>query len=107
MTDDDVERAQSAFTPFSIGPRGCVGKALAMKEVMIVVGRLVWSYEMRLARGCAKGKEYTRNSWGRHKIGEIQMRDLFVGKAEGLMVELKARALDGNGGSLSCNEDLA
>ncbi|KAL2048039.1 hypothetical protein ABVK25_011076 [Lepraria finkii] len=42
VSEEDVVRAQSAFCPFSIGPRGCVGKALAMKEIMVVVGRLVW-----------------------------------------------------------------
>lgn len=98
MTEEDVARAQSAFAPFSTGPRGCVGKALAMKEIMIVVGRLVWGYEMRVTAGSLKGEGGVGKGWGRQRAGELQMRDLFVGKAEGPMVEFRVRALNDNGG---------
>ena len=37
VSAESVALAQSAFCPFSIGPRGCVGKSLAMKEIMVVV----------------------------------------------------------------------
>lgn len=88
-----MARAQSAYAPFSIGPRGCVGKALAMKEIMIVVGRLVWGYEMRIQEGTRKGEGEMGKGWGRERRGELQMRDLFVAKAEGPMVEFKARKM--------------
>ncbi|KAL8843183.1 MAG: hypothetical protein Q9176_002136 [Flavoplaca citrina] len=97
VTKEDTERARSAFAPFSIGPRGCVGKALAMKEIMIVVGRLVWGYEMRLVEGSSNKQGGIGQGWGRHRPGELQMRDLFVGKAEGPVVEFRARTLDDKG----------
>ncbi|KAL8880501.1 MAG: hypothetical protein Q9198_002104 [Flavoplaca austrocitrina] len=97
VTKEDTERARSAFAPFSIGPRGCVGKSLAMKEIMIVVGRLVWGYEMRLVEGSSNKQGGIGQGWGRHRPGELQMRDLFVGKAEGPVVEFRARTLDDKG----------
>ncbi len=93
-----MARAHSAFAPFSIGPRGCVDKALAMKEIMVVVGRLVWGYEMRLVEGSVKGEGSVGKGWGRQRAGELQMRDLFVGKAEGPMMEFRSRRLDEKGG---------
>ena len=94
VTTEDVARARSAFAPFSLGPRGCAGKALAMKEIMIVVGRLVWGYEMRLVEGGSKGQGGIGKGWARDRPGELQMRDLFVGKAEGLLVEFRRRGSD-------------
>ena len=89
-----VALAQSAFCPFSIGPRGCVGKALAMKEIMIVVARLIWLFEMRISEGTRMGEGSEPLGRGRTRSGEFQMRDMFVGKAEGPLVEFRARRTD-------------
>jgi len=40
-----------AFIPFSIGPRVCVGKNLAMNEIRIVVSSIVQKFDMRFADG--------------------------------------------------------
>ncbi|KAM0809260.1 putative Cytochrome P450-like protein [Seiridium cardinale] len=87
-----VQLVQSGFCPFSIGPRGCVGKGLAMKELMITIGRVVWLYDMRLApgeeyRGCGgPGKGY-----GRQRGFEFQLKDMFVSKTDGPMVQFRRR----------------
>ncbi|KAK8052688.1 putative cytochrome P450 67 [Apiospora saccharicola] len=95
-TRDEAERrvalAHSGFCPFSIGPRGCVGKGMAMKELMVTIARVVWLYDMRLApgeenRGCGgPGKGY-----GRHRASEFQLTDMFVSKTDGPLVEFRAR----------------
>ncbi|KAK8018790.1 isotrichodermin C-15 hydroxylase [Apiospora marii] len=95
-TTDEAERrvalAHSGFCPFSIGPRGCVGKGMAMKELMVTIARVVWLYDMRLApgeehRGCGgPGKGY-----GRHRASEFQLTDMFVSKTDGPLVEFRAR----------------
>ncbi|MCJ1311413.1 hypothetical protein MMC25_005084 [Agyrium rufum] len=39
-----IALARSAFCPFSVGPRGCVGKGMAYKEMTIVIARLVFLF---------------------------------------------------------------
>jgi cytochrome P450 len=89
---EEVAKAESGFCAFSIGQRGCVGKALAMKELMVTIARLVWLYDMRLAPsqerigGGAKGAGI-----GREREYEFQMRDMFVSKTEGPMIQFRRR----------------
>ncbi|KAI9755042.1 MAG: hypothetical protein M4579_004445 [Chaenotheca gracillima] len=92
VTADSVSLALSAFCPFSLGPRGCVGKAMAYMEMTIVLARLLWSYEMRLAPGYEKQGGGRRGlGAGREREDELQLIDKFVSKADGPMVEFKAR----------------
>lgn len=86
---DSVVLARSAYCPFSIGPRGCVGRGLAVKELMIIVARVVWLYDMRTEPGTALGEGSPGMGAGRERVGEFQMRDMFVGKGDGPMVEFK------------------
>jgi cytochrome P450 len=48
-------RAHGAFQPFQVGPRHCIGKHLAVKEVMLVLARLFVEFEMELALGDRSG----------------------------------------------------
>ncbi|KAM6478604.1 cytochrome P450 [Trichoderma sp. SZMC 28011] len=36
------------FTPFSVGPRGCIGKNLAYAEMRLIMARLIWNYDIEL-----------------------------------------------------------
>ena len=48
--DETPERKKlmhEAFTPFSIGPRGCAGKAMAYQEVAIAIARTLWYLDFR------------------------------------------------------------
>lgn len=45
------ERAQSAFSPFLLGPRSCVAKPLAVAEAMLTLATLLCRFDMRLAEG--------------------------------------------------------
>ncbi|KAI0457393.1 cytochrome P450 [Xylaria acuta] len=42
---------KAAFTPFSIGPRGCVGKAMAYLEASLVVAKTMWYYDFEKVSG--------------------------------------------------------
>ncbi|KAL7273449.1 hypothetical protein RUND412_003704 [Rhizina undulata] len=53
----------SAFAPFSIGSRGCIGKRLAYIEAELVIARLVWGFDMKYISGgvddrVSEGDEY-------------------------------------------------
>ncbi|KAL7270771.1 hypothetical protein RUND412_006509 [Rhizina undulata] len=52
----EISGDYSAFAPFSIGSRGCIGKRLAYIEIELVLARLVWGFEMKYISGGADGR---------------------------------------------------
>ncbi|CAI7628902.1 unnamed protein product [Penicillium discolor] len=48
-TKESIETARHAFCPFSIGPRGCIGKSMAFMEMRLTLARLVFLFDMSLA----------------------------------------------------------
>lgn len=46
---EKVERARSAFCPFSLGMRGCVGKGMAMMELKLAVAYAMWNFDFDFA----------------------------------------------------------
>ena len=34
--------------PFSVGPRNCIGVNLAYAEIRLVLGRLLWNFDLQL-----------------------------------------------------------
>ena len=42
LMSDDILR------PFSLGPRNCIGKLLALAEAKLVTAKLVWNFDMEL-----------------------------------------------------------
>jgi cytochrome P450 len=89
-TADDVARAQSAFCPFSIGPRGCIGKGLAYIEMSTTIARTLFLYDMRKAIGVRDpGEGHPSLEWGRHRESEYQLVDTFTSARDGPMIEFR------------------
>ncbi|KAK3312883.1 cytochrome P450-like protein [Apodospora peruviana] len=88
---DGNELAVSAFCPFSIGPRGCIGKGLAYLEMTITLARVLFLYDLRRAQGVADPGEGGGEEWGRHRTGEYQLVDTFTSLKDGPMVEFRRR----------------
>lgn len=92
-TEQDTARAQSAFCPFSIGARGCIGKGLAYAEMSTALARTLFLYDMRKAVGVfdpAEGRAELEE--GRRRVSEFQLYDTFTSMKDGPMVEFRARA---------------
>lgn len=91
----DVAKAESAFSPFSAGPRGCVGKNLAYMELMITLGRVLYRMDMvRVNDDEQKGKVGggdPNGMWGRRHEGQYQLRDYFIAGKDGPWVRVRAR----------------
>lgn len=91
--EEKVHLAQSAFCPFSIGPRGCIGKGLAYVEMSITLARVLFMYDLRRAQGVEDpgegGKEGAE--YGRHRREEFQLVDTFTSLKNGCMVEFRRR----------------
>ncbi|KAL8377118.1 hypothetical protein RB595_007998 [Gaeumannomyces hyphopodioides] len=93
VAEADVAAAQSAFCPFSIGPRGCIGKGLAYVEMTTTLARVLFTYDMRRPAGVLDPSEGGRPDaeYGRHRRGEFQLFDTFTSLKEGPLVEFRER----------------
>ena len=62
----------SAYNPFSLGPRGCVGRPLALMEISVTVARVIWLMEFRNVEGALETRAPCENE-SRHYGGEFQL----------------------------------
>jgi cytochrome P450 len=89
---EKVQIARSAFTPFSIGPRSCLGKGLALTELNLTLAYLLVKYDLRPAPGdeLVGGGSATEGP-GRHREKEYQLRDHVTAAKNGPIVQLRIR----------------
>lgn len=74
---------QSAFSPFSVGPRGCIGKGVAYLELTIALARTLWLYDLKMIDP----------SFGAGPDGNYAIRDIFVAEKSGPLVQFKRRSV--------------
>lgn len=77
-----VEIARRAFCPFSIGPRGCIGKGMAFMEMRMTMARLMFLFDMELA-------DHT----GEDEQGHFALVDHFTSATTGPNVIFRKREL--------------
>ncbi|KAE8147306.1 cytochrome P450 [Aspergillus avenaceus] len=75
---EDIEIARKAFCPFSIGPRGCIGKGMAFMEMRLTVARLMFLFDMELA-----------DRKGEDEKGQLALVDHFTSAKQGPNVVIK------------------
>ncbi|KAI9812638.1 MAG: hypothetical protein M1827_004627 [Pycnora praestabilis] len=51
LSEAETTAAYSALNPFSLGPRGCAGRSMALLELRLTVARVLFTYELRMADG--------------------------------------------------------
>jgi cytochrome P450 len=91
-TKEELDLAHSAFCPFSVGPRGCIGKGLAYVELMTSLARVMWLFDMRLAPGEeAVGAGALQNELGRQRASEYQLKDTFTSMKDGPVLQFRAK----------------
>lgn len=90
---EDVEKAHSAWNPFSLGPRGCIGRGLALMEINLAIARVVWCMEFRKAKGPlgSIGEGRPGATDGRHRVNEFQLEDHLTSMKNGPMIEFRQR----------------
>lgn len=82
--------AQKAFAPFSLGPRGCIGKNMAYMEMLITMARVLVLFDIRAVGTLGEGGPDLEV--GRQRKGDYQVKDCFISSKDGPMVEFKAVA---------------
>lgn len=90
-THASIQLAQSAFCPFSTGPRGCVGKTMAYAEMNILLARVTWLYDMRLKEGSTMWEGHPTLGFGRGRKDEFQLYEWFAARVNEPMIEFKPR----------------
>jgi cytochrome P450 len=91
VTPQDVQLAHSAYAPFSVGRANCLGKNLAYQEMMTILAKLIFMYEMRIEPGSTVGEGSKALGEDRNRKGEFQTWDRFVSHHEGPMVQFRPR----------------
>jgi len=85
---EEVARLRHNFYPFSSGPGNCVGQKVAMAEMMIILARTLYSFEVRRAPGSMLGCGKGFNDRDRYKLV-----DAFVAVREGPEVQFRKRVV--------------
>ena len=92
VSQHDVNLAHSAFCPFSIGPRGCIGKGMAYMELRSALAMTLFMYDIRLAPGTSLGEGRADWESGRRRVEEFQLKDTFTSqKFGGPLVQFRLR----------------
>lgn len=83
LENEENNLSRQAFMPFSLGTRGCIGKGLAMVELMLTMASVLWLCDFRRA-------EYTTT------IEEYQLRDHITAAKHGPKLQFRLRnSIDG------------
>ena len=81
VTREDVELARKAYCPFSIGPRGCIGKSMALMEMRLTLARLLFLFDF----------EGVGDGVGVDEGGDLAMVDHFTSQKTGPNVCVRRR----------------
>ncbi len=83
----------AAYSPFSTGPRACIGRAFAMMEISITVARVLWLMDFRVSgrHGGSVGEGGEGMGRGRRRVGEFQLYSHLTSYAPGPMLEFRRR----------------
>lgn len=79
------DSGRHAYMPFSIGSRSCVGKPLALAQVMLTFSRLLWEYEISRADAPPNWTELDLHP------SEYETKDYVSARKEGPLLKFKPR----------------
>lgn len=81
VSKEEVETARRAFCPFSIGPRGCIGKGMAFMEMRLTIARMMFLFDIEFA-----------DRTGEDESGHLALVDHFTSAKRGPNVVIKRAA---------------
>ncbi|KAF2642295.1 benzoate 4-monooxygenase cytochrome-like protein P450 [Massarina eburnea CBS 473.64] len=88
---EKLSDAHAAFCPFSIGPRGCIGKGLAYVELTVTIARVLFLYDLKLAPGTTVGAGNKDLEVGRTRTTEYQIEDRFASTKDGPILQFRTK----------------
>ncbi|KAL9597702.1 MAG: hypothetical protein Q9219_004959 [cf. Caloplaca sp. 3 TL-2023] len=93
LSEEKLGTARKAFNPFSIGPRACVGRFLAITGVNITLARVTWTVDFRRSEGELGmiGEGVSGRDNGRDRVREYQLKSHLTSWSSGPMIRLRKR----------------
>lgn len=91
VTKEDVSRLKHHFYPLHSEPWNCVGRNVAMAEIMITVARTLFRFEVRRAPGSTVGCGRHELGWGCYDETQFQLVDVYISTRQGPEVQFRRR----------------
>lgn len=91
VSKESVAHLKQNFHPFAAGPGSCLGRHVAMAEMMITVARTLHRLDIRRAPGSTLGAGKPSLGWGERDPRQIMLYDAFISLREGPEVQFKKR----------------
>ena len=82
---DENTCQREAFIPFSLGPRACIGRNVALFEIYVCLSRVLFMYDIRMQPGT--------EHLGVGPFGEYRIKDQFIVGKEGPVLQFRARSV--------------
>lgn len=90
-TAEKVEAVRNCHSNFSRGPSSCVGKNLAILEMLTVIGRTLYRFDVRRAPGSKLGQGASELGWGKRDPSVFQLRDAYISVRNGPELQFRRR----------------
>lgn len=92
VSNESIKLAHDAFVPFSMGPRSCVGKGLAIAEMMLLLAVVLMKFDFESAPGALGrvGEGAPELGKGRQVVEEFQTHEHVTMMKDGPYVQFKA-----------------
>lgn len=91
VTAESIALMRANFHPFLTGPGSCLGKSVALAEIMITVARTLHRLELRRAPGSTLGGGGHELGWGARDKRQLQLEDAFISLRQGPEVQFRKR----------------
>lgn len=91
-TSESLKLAESGFSAFSAGSRGCVGKNLAWMELRLFLVMMLYKFQIRQDPNNNLGGGDPKGQIGRQDPKQYQIYDTFVALRKGPMVQFNRRS---------------
>lgn len=91
VSKESVALLRTHFHPFASGPGSCIGKNVALAEMMIIVARTLHRLDIRRTPGSTLGGGRPELGWGASDENQFQLTDAYISLREGPEVQFKKR----------------
>jgi len=78
-----------AYAPFSIGPRSCLAKPLAVLELTLALAHIIWRMDFESVNALGEGGP--NMGTGRERRDEFQIIDMFSSNKQGPILRFRRR----------------